>query len=778
MSKFDFIPDRAIKNSSEDELNRLPFAKQLKESLSSWENEESLIIALKGKWGEGKSSVISLVKEQFEKNKENQDPTIIEFNPWAYSNNESLSYHFFNDIGNELKIKNAAKNDNKLAKKLKLYSQLINLKEETKVLKDIIPQIVLFFGILGISANKFFDWIHIDPKWFENTLFIFGLVILLAQLFSGVLNKIATFLELKSITKDTSPQSIKKEIISQLKSRKKKLLIIIDDTDRLSQKEICEIFKLIRVNADFPNTIYLLAFDSKIIEVNLEEQKGISGKDYLKKIVQVDFNLPYTKSDKVQQYLFKELDKLIAKLPSSTNRYFKPENPYWANTYHSGLKDFFINIRDVKRYINSLLFNINFLHREEVFEVNPIDFIALEALRVFTPDFYDFLKFRKELFTDSPDARSKTEAINKKRREEIIGGLEEVDADLRESVKSLITHLFPQLEIIINKVGGSIYADDFYATWRKELRICSKDFFDCYFTLIPEENESEFTQYDLSKFLESLKNYEDTIIKILDLFKNKKLRPLLRRIQDYTSDKSFISEPDSKNLMLALNNISDTATYEKESMFDFGISMDLLRVFYQLLSREEDKNKNFELIKEVIAESSGISGILNLVSVQTQGYEKDPNDRKQVFSIEHLKELQNIITQKIEKQDVDKLLNIEDFMLVLGRWRDWGDKEKLQSFIDKVKVNNSHFLKFLKYFILVSRSSTFGSYGESIHERFGFKNLDRYVKIDEVMSFVENISKESKEYGEFSSLIEMIKSDHKRYIQNPESYSKFEFDDD
>ena len=375
MSKFDFIPDRAITNSNEDELNRSNFAKQLKESLSSWENEESLIISLKGKWGEGKSSVINLLKEQFNQNKENNDPTIIEFNPWAYSNKDSMSFHFFNDIGSELKIKNAVKNDGKLAKKLKLYSQLINVKNETKILKDIIPQFILVLGIVGISANKLFDWINIDQKWFENFLFIFGLVILLTQLFGGVLNKIATFLELRSLSFESSPQTVKKEIINHLKKRKKKLLLIIDDTDRLSQKEICEVFKLIRVNADFPNTIYLLAFDNKIIEKNLEEQKGISGKEYLKKIVQVDFNLPYTKSDKIQQYLFKELDKLIEKLPNSIHEYFKSENPYWANTYHSGYKNFFKNIRDVKRYVNSLLFNINLLHRDNVFEVNAIDLL-------------------------------------------------------------------------------------------------------------------------------------------------------------------------------------------------------------------------------------------------------------------------------------------------------------------------------------------------------------------------------------------------------------------
>ena len=283
MNKFNFIPDRAILNSDEDELNRSPFALQLRDSLSNWENEESLVISLKGTWGEGKSSVINLIKEQFDIKANDSDPTIIEFNPWAYANSSSLSFHFFNDIGSELKLKKAEPKDSDLAKKLKLYSQLINLNNESKIIKDILPQVVILFGILGISVSKIFNWIDLSKAWVENALFLFGLTLLLLQFFSGILNKFATFIEIRNVSKDTSPQSLKREIIKHLSDRNKKLLIIIDDIDRLNQKEICEVFKLIRVNADFPNTIYLLAFDSKIVEENLEEQKGISGKDYLKK---------------------------------------------------------------------------------------------------------------------------------------------------------------------------------------------------------------------------------------------------------------------------------------------------------------------------------------------------------------------------------------------------------------------------------------------------------------------------------------------------------------
>ena len=89
-----------------------------------------------------------------------------------------------------------------------------------------------------------------------------------------------------------SIEAIKSEIITILKKRNKKILIIIDDIDRLNKREIRKIMRLIKVNADFPNTIYLLAFDNQVVEQCLNIDNSISGKDYLSKIVNVNFDVP------------------------------------------------------------------------------------------------------------------------------------------------------------------------------------------------------------------------------------------------------------------------------------------------------------------------------------------------------------------------------------------------------------------------------------------------------------------------------------------------------
>ena len=71
-----------------------------------WKEKEILVIALYGEWGSGKSSIINLAIESIKKSEQENKPTVIEFNPWFFSEEGSLGEHFFNEIAKELEIRN------------------------------------------------------------------------------------------------------------------------------------------------------------------------------------------------------------------------------------------------------------------------------------------------------------------------------------------------------------------------------------------------------------------------------------------------------------------------------------------------------------------------------------------------------------------------------------------------------------------------------------------------------------------------------------------------
>lgn len=343
-----FIYDKPIESEKDDFLGRKRFSHHLGNALLDWKENESLVVAIYGEWGSGKSSVINLASENIEQRDHKNKPTIIEFNPWVFSEESSLGEHFFNEIAKEIEIKNDTEKDKKIAKKLKFYASLLSLAPEEKYYVGLSSKAILVLGLIGISSSQIIDWLNLPPNWVQNGLLIGGSILVLLDLFKGYLSKVAHYFERKAEYYSKSVSEVKREIKKELQERRKKLVVVIDDIDRLNQSEIRQIFRLIRVNADFPNTIYLLAFDRKIIEKNLEEQVGVSGKEYLNKIVQVNFDVPFAKPTKISAFLFKELDRILDVLPDSAQKYFGKDEPYWANVYHSGFKDFFKNIRDVK----------------------------------------------------------------------------------------------------------------------------------------------------------------------------------------------------------------------------------------------------------------------------------------------------------------------------------------------------------------------------------------------------------------------------------------------
>lgn len=737
-----FIYDKPIETEKDDFLGRKRFSQHLGKALLDWKEKESLVIAIFGEWGSGKSSVINLASENIEKSNHENKPTIIEFNPWIFSEEDSLGEHFFNEIAKELEIRKDTEKDKNIAKKLKFYASLLSLTPEKNLLSGLSSKTLLILGLIGISSSQIINWLKIPTHWIQNILLIGGFLLVLIELFKGYLTKFADYFEKKAEYYSKSVSEVKREIKKELIDRQKKLVIVIDDIDRLNQSEIRQIFRLIRVNADFPNTIYLLAFDRKIIEKNLEEQVGVSGKDYLNKVVQVNFDVPFARPSKISTFLFKELDRILTVLPESAQKYFGHDDPYWANIYHSGFKDFFKNIRDVKRFASSLEFNISQMYQGEVMEVNPIDFIAIEAIRAFAPDFYLFMRNKGTLFTSTD--RDTSSRDNNPRKDEIKKALNELPNETKESVLELIKRLFPQVDGLF-QYGYSSHGYEWQSTWSNNLRVCATNNFDSYFTLIPGGDEDELSQFEIEDILNK-SNSEEEFEKIVREYINKgKIRKVLQRIQDFTGDQNRISQDNAKNVVKALFNISDDLPEEKVGMWDFGADMDLMRIIYQLLKREADKNKNFELLKEAMLSSKGIFGPVQKVSLESSRKEKGKDSDEFVVPEDKIEELQKLCLEKIKSNNTDALLKHKNLLYILYRWKEWDKEGKWKEFIKEIIDDNAKLLLFITKFVSETKSQTIGDYGVKITKKFNYKSLCDFIDLSELKLRIEAIKRPDDE---------------------------------
>lgn len=747
-----FIYDKPIETEKDDFLSRKGFSQHLGKSLLSWKEKESLVIAVYGEWGSGKSSVINLAIEFIRKTDEKDKPTIIEFNPWRFSEQDNLSEHFFNEIAKELEIRQESKQDIKIAEKLKFYASLLNLTPDKSIFDSLFSKTIIGLGLIGISASQIIQWLNIPSDWIKYTLFIVGFVLIVFEIFKDYFLKFADFFEKKSDYNKNSVLEIKREIKDELIKRQKKLIVVIDDIDRLNQSEIKQIFKLIRVNADFPNTIYLLAFDRNIIEKNLEEQVGVSGKEYLNKIVQVNFDIPFAKHSKISAFLLKELDRVLGVLPESAKKFFGQDDPYWANVYNSGFKDFFKNIRDVKRFVSSLEFNISQMYQDEVMEVNPIDFIAIEAIRVFAPDFYSFMKSRNSLFTSTE--RTTVNRDNNPRKVEIEEALNGLPDETKKSIHALITALFPQVVGLL-QYGYSTHGDEWQSSWSRNLRVCATTNFDSYYTLIPGGDEEELSQFEIEIILSkahSVDEFEQILRKYIE---KKKIRKVLQKIQDYIADQRLIPQANAKNIVQSLFNISDDLPEERLGMGDFGADMDMMRIIYQILKRESDKNNNFKILKDTIPLSKGLYGPVQEISLESPNIEKKTDSKEFVIPEDKIEELQKLCLEKINGWQ-DKLLEQKELIYIMYKWKEWDTEQKWKVFVSNILDNDKRLLAFVNKFVAETRSQTIGDYGVKRIKKINSKSLADFVELENIKTRLENIKNENNDlYKDNRQLIDL-----------------------
>jgi predicted KAP-like P-loop ATPase len=693
-----YIHDRHIQSEKEEFLGRISFSHNLAESLLNWKEIDSLVIAINGEWGSGKSSILNLVKEYIKNLNLKDKPTLIEFNPWLFSENDNIIEQFFQEIAYKLELNKDSKNDKKIAEKLRYYSKILSLIPDKNLVIDTSSKIVIFLGLLGVTIPKLSEWFAPHKTWFSNLFYISGIVLIAFEVFKDYFKNYIEIFESKLKVRQKSAFEIKAEIRDTLLKRDKKLLIIIDDIDRLNEKEIKQMLRLVRINADFPNTIYLLAFDKRLIEKYIGDQTKISGKDYLEKIIQVNFEIPLINKSKIESYLFKELDRIVENLPQSANKYFETNINYWANVYNLGIKNFFSNIRDVKRYISSLEFNISQMCQKNVMEVNPIDFIAIEAIRLFAPEFYSFMKNQKLLFTTTDNYPNE---IKDKGKQEIKDAIDFLPNATKESIKELIQKLFPQLQGILED-NPIIYDNHWQIVWNKDLRICSSSNYDAYFTLIPAGSEEEISRFEIENLLSKTNKIDEFEEQLNIYIRNNKIKKILQKILEFTGDKEIIPQTNIKNILQALYNISDDLPDDRENKSEIGINILLSQVDHQLLKRG-NKDENFKLLKEIIKSSKGIFGPVQIISNELSIIKENKDLSLSNIHEDNIEELKIICLEKII-ENKDNLLNSNFFLFKLYRWREWDKEGSLYQYLDSILKNDDDMCKFLSKFIMVGNT--------------------------------------------------------------------------
>lgn len=383
----------------DDKLGFKRFAKRLSAVIATMQAPNGYVIGLHGVWGSGKSTALNFIQAYLKKhNDENTDDKVlvINFSPWMVSGHQHLVGAFFKVLAEALE-----------------------------------PEIIA-------RRRSWQKWV----KWFRRTsspLMTAAGSIGAAMDPSAIGAKAAVKFTSASFDKmldhwlaEPSLQDSHAKLIAKLQKKNQRILIIIDDIDRLLRDEIRATMQLVKSVGRLPNVIYLLAYDRQVVWGALNEYPDLQGlrPSFAEKIVQQEVELPLPSMRDILSLLDHEISFLLRDIPEDGKR--------WHNLITHGIRRWIRQPRDVARLANALKFCGPALQDE----VDPQDLLAMEGLRIFDRPVFDWIRASRD-FMFSEGA---FEAIGNQERAAYAARFKErLLPENRDDVIELLCDLFPNI---------------------------------------------------------------------------------------------------------------------------------------------------------------------------------------------------------------------------------------------------------------------------------------------------------------------------------------------
>jgi len=302
-----FINDMEKKSTGDDLLDFAEGAKRFSERVFNQRSPDSMVFGIDAPWGIGKSTFVNFCKEYWSKDF-NKQAIVYSFNPLRYEGRTNLLEKFVDG--------------------------LIRTIQKDSFVPEIRPLI-----------SKYTHFI----KGTKATFSFFGLDF---EIFSGNYTVDDAFEDLETV----------------LTGFKKKIIVVVDDLDRLSLSSIKDILFVIKKSFTLPNISYVLCYDTENISA-LEKEKPDTEKigEFLEKFVNIKISL-YLESQELINYVSDNLKKSLVG-NSQTDPMLVSKaiggliDIYKSNDYHR-YEPFIGDVRKLKRLINTVL----------LFEIEKTDF--------------------------------------------------------------------------------------------------------------------------------------------------------------------------------------------------------------------------------------------------------------------------------------------------------------------------------------------------------------------------------------------------------------------
>lgn len=725
-----------IQDTNEDLLNRSPRAqalaehirekfKEFEEAKKDPKNQSSYNIAIIGAWGEGKTSFINLLKKELEEpqaknwfykffNKlrklfpNNKGIEIKEFDPWYFPDKCDIHDQFFSILNNRTSY---------LIWWLIFYliltipyiSGWVDYLFKLPLLKEILYLIQNFI-------NKFIN--NLKATYLFPLVIVSCYSIIRPYHTKNLISKWFAFLSIFTSSlidlckKDEfEPFEVKKELRKLTDGRK--LVVVIDNIDRLYPIQIKKIFDLVKGIGDLPNIIYILAFDKQLVSKALNKEDIEEASKYLDKFIQYPVSLHTTYKEHV-------IKVLAEAFPDQQGLEY----------YTEKLSSYITNIRELKILINTLKESYKLLEENVIFH----ELLYITAIGLQNYGIYYHLSKSKEILCSAAQEQD----------EKLIDKLTKLKEEIDNFKPSpvlwrIILDLFPRMRSV-EKENNAWNNNMLLMMSRTRLKaINNYHYFDIYFQISFPDHlvcDEDFNS------LVAGAGYKDKLSKLL----LKLLKPVTEEEKQKIPNSGIhspfkwldnlterIVEQDNinnlSNWLLSLAEVTEEYADEIEDannkwqvVFSFT---DFLEKFAQLLQKEDPASANDHDTPPIYA------------FLRTYLIEAASERQVNYMDSNRIAKLRDVVINNITKySESDNISQLSYFRCIIRFASSNLEKhDKVVSIIKESLKQNDALLKFIKYFI------TEGHDGYTIKEDF-----ECYISYDKAITRLELTPDESKEH--------------------------------
>ena len=516
-----------------------------------------------------------------------------------------------------------------------------------------------------------------------------------------------------------------KELLeSALVEVNKKIVIIIDDIDRLTNSQIRDVFQLVKQVADFPNIIYILAMDREVVRRALQEVHNVDGNEYLQKIIQVPFEIPELRKSKLNSIFFSRLDEVVKEISDK----IKWDDMYWKDVFQNCIEPYINTLRDVNRVINTFQFKYGAMYEETAFE----DMIGITTIEVLDPELYKWIGNNKEAvcggFFHGLSFDKSDKDYRKKYSEEFLSLEINPDRAIR-----CIAAMFPMFANDVNEKGFEYFSS---SDIRSKMRAAHKERFELYFMYdlddirIPR-NIINACIYKLDT--ESIRNHLDKINKQGNI------------IYFLDEVRSLINNIPYKRLGLIasifLEMQGNFHGQNSKSIFTISANDIAERCIDDMINRLKTEAERFKIIYTAVKNLNSLNfgtmarriNRIELAYGRLAG--KSEKEEGKIISLNHLREIEELYVSRIH--DIVKkipFVNIKGFKFVFYLWKSF-EKEGAKNYINKMFEDDVNKIRFVC--ILADKWNGTNGCGWS----FNPKTYSEYISDEEIFNLIQDYDK-------------------------------------